>query len=427
MHLEVKYFPIKEVVFSKVTKYNQGVLEINKDELIFAMRADSVITGVHMDVAYPGESTRIINLLDTIEPRCKVEGKNNVFPGFIGTTETVGSGVTHVLPGFAVMECAEYPLGQGGLLIAREAMVDMSGVSAELTPFGKTVNLVLQFDLEPNKPDVEYDAAIRAATIRASEFLARTTAQLAPEYSIVYDLDQAKDKDLPKILYIYQIHSQGPNATTFVYGRSFTDSLPTLIHPNELLDGALVSGNYVYGTYKTPTYLHCHNPIVAELYKRHGVEHIMLPMVISRGHHYSINEKIRSAQYAAKIASLLKPDGIMVTQEGGGNSIIESMQTIKACEQLGIPTTTISYEMSEGDKVSINLLDSVPEANAIISSGGTEQKIKLPAVDKVLGGTRLRIGLDCLCPKGPLELGLLHQIYASSNQTGFGKLTCKAY
>ena len=83
--------------------------------------------------------------------------------------------------------------------------------------------------------------------------------------------------------------------------------------------------------------------------------------------------------------------------------------------------------MSEGGKVSINLLDSVPEADAIVSSGGTEQKIKLPAADKVLGGHRLRIGPDSLSSYDPLELGLLHQIYASANQTGFGKLTCKAY
>lgn len=428
MRLEVNDFPVKDVVFSDETKYEAGTLCVSKPDLIAAMKPGAIITDIKIDVAYPGESTRIVNVLDTIEPRCKADGKSGVFPGFLSSAETVGRGITNVLKGLAMMECAEYPLEQGGLLIAREAIVEMTGDASELTPFGKTINLVLQFTLEQGKEDTEYDAAIREATLKGSEYLARTTIGLPPEYTRVYDISSpAQDSDLPRILYINQIHSQGPNATTFVYGRSFTDNLPTIIYPTEMIDGALVSANYVWAAYKTSTYMHCNNPIVEELCRGHGKDHIMLPVVISRGHHYSFNEKMRSGQFAAKVASALQPDGIIVTQEGGGNSIIDCMQTIKACEQLGIPTATIQYEMSASDKVGISLLDSVPEANAIVSSGSPEQGIRLPKVDKVLGGNRLRIGLEELSPIGPLDLGALYQMYSSANQIGFGKSTCKAY
>ena len=60
-------------------------------------------------------------------------------------------------------------------------------------------------------------------------------------------------------------------------------------------------------------------------------------MIISRGHNYTFNEKLRSAQFSAKIAKEIGADGAIITWEGG-NSIIEAMQTVKACEDNGIKT-----------------------------------------------------------------------------------------
>lgn len=58
---------------------------------------------VAVDVACPGERTRITPVKDVVQPRCKLEGPGEVFPGFIGDVETVGSGKTLVLDGAAVV------------------------------------------------------------------------------------------------------------------------------------------------------------------------------------------------------------------------------------------------------------------------------------------------------------------------------------
>ena len=58
---------------------------------------------------------------------------------------------------------------------------------------------------------------------------------------------------------------------TFMYGKNLGDSLPTLIHPNEMLDGAVVGANYKTQQ-KAPTYLHSNKPLIYELYRRHGVD-----------------------------------------------------------------------------------------------------------------------------------------------------------
>jgi sarcosine reductase len=206
--------------------------------------------------------------------------------------------------------------------------------------------------------------------------------------------------------------------------------LPTVINPNEIIDGALVSGNYAYACFKTPTYLHCNNPVMLELYEGHGIDHNFAGVVIARGHNYTFDEKLRSAQYAAKLAKELDAQGAVITWEGGGNAVIEAMQTVKACEELGIKTVIIAYEMGgpEGDDVA--LLDSVEEADAVVSAGSIEKKICLPPLTPV-GGRQLRLARELggirVDASGSLEFDISHEMYCGANQTGFGLITAEDY
>jgi glycine reductase len=54
-------------------------------------------------IAWPGESKRIVPIKDVIEPRVKVNGSGEIFPGFFEKAETVGYGITHVLEGVAIV------------------------------------------------------------------------------------------------------------------------------------------------------------------------------------------------------------------------------------------------------------------------------------------------------------------------------------
>lgn len=73
---------------------------------------------------------------DVIEPRVKVNGGGNLFPGVISKVETVGSGRTNVLKGSAVVTT-------GKIVGFQEGIIDMCGEGAKYTPFSQLNNLVV--------------------------------------------------------------------------------------------------------------------------------------------------------------------------------------------------------------------------------------------------------------------------------------------
>ena len=291
MKLKLGTFEVKDVLTGSKTYYQDGILNINIAEMEEIILQDNALKAVNIDVVKPGEAKRIIHVLDTLEPRIKLDQEMTAFPGQLGTAPiTVGKGTTHRLHGVTVMESAELPLRAGGLLVAREAIVDMIGPGTCYSPFYQYINIVLSFELADDYSDIEYDNAVRSAGIKISKYLAETTRDLKPQEYEVWSNDERKP-DLPNVVYIHQYQSQGTFAHTFSYGKSMYENLPTLINPNEMIDGALVSSNYVYGCFKTPTWLHCNNPVMWELYKGHGVDHNFIGVIISRGHNYTFYEK----------------------------------------------------------------------------------------------------------------------------------------
>ena len=80
MRLELGEIFIKDVQFGAETCVKDGVLYVNKDELIKVAGDDEHIASIEVFLARPGESVRIIPVKDVIEPRVKVEGKGGVFP-----------------------------------------------------------------------------------------------------------------------------------------------------------------------------------------------------------------------------------------------------------------------------------------------------------------------------------------------------------
>lgn len=431
MKLEWGKFHVTHVRFGPQTAIKDGVLTINETELRDVVLSDPLIAGVNLGIAEPGEETRIVQVLDAVPIIRKVGGSAECFSGFFGIAQTLGQGATHVLDGAAVLTSAELPWGAGGLLIPREGVVDMDGPAKAHSPFGDLRNIVLGLKLAEGFSDPEYDASVRLAGMKVSRYLAKVTEGLEPDETEVFELGPV-DPNLPRVAYIHQVHSQGLFARTFVYGVSADGILPTLIHPNELMDGALVSSNYVYACYKTPTYLHCLNPVVRELYRGHGVTHNFVGVIISRGHHYTYAEKVRSASYAAKLAKMLDCTGVIVTWEGGGNSIIEAMATVQKCEQSGIKTVIIAYEFGNDPGTQSILLDSVPEATAVVSAGSTERAIRLPQMPRILGSSNdLRLdpalGGTRVPATGPLEFDTSHVLFCSANHVGFGHLAGRGY
>ena len=66
VRLELATFEVKDIVFSHSTSFSDGFLYVSKEELRHLVLQDSCFVDVELDVARPGEKTRIINILDVI-------------------------------------------------------------------------------------------------------------------------------------------------------------------------------------------------------------------------------------------------------------------------------------------------------------------------------------------------------------------------
>jgi glycine reductase len=217
------------------------------------------------------------------------------------------------------------------------------------------------------------------------------------------------DAALPRVVYIDQLHQQGLMAQTFLYGKHVQGIEPTILHPNEMLDGALVNGNYRQPG-RAITYAHSHNSMVQELYRRHGVDLNFLGVVIGRGWQDSQFLKERQGWMMARVARLWGAQVAILTADmggTGGNNTIDFMCTIKACEQLGISTVAVLQESGNPDGSDPTLVDYVAEANALVSVGGIGWPLPTaPAVTRVIGGTTVRPNMaeEPRAAAGPLQV-----------------------
>jgi glycine reductase len=220
------------------------------------------------------------------------------------------------------------------------------------------------------------------------------------------------------------MQGQGRMADTFLYGRDIHNLVPTLIHPGEVMDGAIVSGVFVYSCYKNPTYLHQNNPIIWELRARHGRDLNFIGVIVNRGHNYTQDDKERSSRWAAKLAGMLQADGAILTAEGGGNAAIDMMLACQYLEQAGIKTVVVSSEAAGADGYDFPLFYTVPEARAIVSVGSEDEIVAMPKVGRVIGDTVL---LDGTTPAaGPFDLKMYFH-YCGTNQLGANVLMGRVF
>ena len=198
--------------------------------------------------------------------------------------------------------------------------------------------------------------------------------------------------NLPRVVLIYQVQSQIPLVRTFYYGEEISKTLPSFVHPNEFIDGAVVSGTYK-SERKIPTSLHCANPFIEEMLKRHGSEINFLGVILSRGYNNSFEQKKKMGLWSARLARILHADGAVAMMEGTGNTTVDFMQTVKACEEEGIKTVAIMHEDNGARGYERPLVDHPAEADAMISRGNRSEKFIIAPLDKVIGGEEIDLHL----------------------------------
>lgn len=426
MRLELGRIKITDLRFGDKTEIIKGTLIVNKAELIEMLAEDPNIAGVELDLAKPGEDVRIIPVKDVIEPRVKVEGPGGIFPGFIGKVETVGSGRTHVLSGAAVVTT-------GSIVGFQEGIIDMSGPGAAYTPFSKTLNLVIIITAVDGLPQHKHEHTVRMAGLKAAAYLAETARDLKPDETEVFEAatfaeNAIKNPNLPKVVYLYMLQTQGLLHDTYVYGIDAKKTLPTLISPTEIMDGAIVSGNCVSACDKNTTYHHQNNPVISELFQQHGKELCFQGVVISN-ENVTLADKERSSDYAAKLVKMIGADGAIVSEEGFGNPDTDLIMNCRKLEEQGIKTVLITDEYAGRDGASQSLADATPLADAVVSVGNANEVIELPVCKKIIGDLKtaeiIAGGFDgALKPDGSLSVEI-QAITGSTNELGFSKLRCE--
>lgn len=389
MRLELANFPVNDVRIDGKTGYDRGVLEINKEELLALALQDEKITSADLEVAFPREQTRIVRVRDVVEPRVKVSGLGCVFPGILGPVETVGQGRTNRLSRVTVMTSAEYKRTiLEGTAAGRTGFVDMWGPAAELTPFGSSINIVLMLEVKNGVSELEAHAVIQLAEFRIAQRLAETTRELAAEDVEVFELVET-DPSLPRVVYILGCRTawHEPHSGVAFYGLPIRESLPTLVHPNEFLDGAVTSDARRGGKGTFPcSWVWMNHPIVLRLLREHGKRLNFLGVILQRTRFESDFGKQVTAACASQMARLLKADGALITRIGpSGNNFIDVMLTVQACERKGVKTVLLTPEWGGHDGTELPLVFYVPEATAMVTTGSLDHMVTFPAPGKVIG------------------------------------------
>lgn len=382
MKLQLSKFHVRDIQFGDQSKFEDGVLYVDPEELRAYLLEDSNIQSVDFDIARPGESTRIVPVKDIVQPRYKVSGPGQVFPGYVGDVETVGEGVTHVLENCCVAT-------SGQIVAFQEGIIDMSGPGAQFNSFSKMNVFVPLITPVEGLDKHAHEATVRVAGVKTAAYLAKTTARLTPDEVETFETESilemaAKYPDLPKVVYVYMIQCQGLMHDTYVYGLNVKGILSTLISPTEVLDGAVVSGNCAAPGHKNATIHHQNNPVILDLLRRHGKDLCFAGVVLTNESAMLIDKK-RGAYYASNLSRLIGADGVIITEEGGGNPETDLMLNCKHHEEKGIKTVLITDEYAGRDGASQGLADVTPEADAVVTNGNGNQFVRLPKMDKVIG------------------------------------------
>ena len=428
MRLEIGEILIKDVQFCNETRIDKGVLYINKSELIAKIKEDDRIQNVTIELAKPGEKTRITPVKDVIEPRVKVDSGSGIFPGVINKVTTVGTGRTHVLKGSAVVTC-------GKIVGFQEGIIDMSGPGAEYTPFSKLLNIVLIIEPVNLNDPYTYEKAARMAGLTAATYLGEAGRNYVPDTLTAYEtkplLEQAAQyPDLPKVGYVYMLQTQGLLHDTYVYGVDAKKIVPTILYPTEIMDGAILSGNCVSACDKNTTYHHLNNPIIKHLYEAHGKDINFMGVIITNENVY-LADKERSSNWTSKLTKYLGLDGAIISQEGFGNPDTDLIMNCKKIELEGVKTVIVTDEYAGRDGASQSLADADPLADAVVTGGNANEIITLPKMDRIIGM------LDYTDKIAGGFAGSLHEdgnitaeiqvITGATNELGFNKMSATMY
>lgn len=383
MKLEIGSFHVKDIVFGKKTTFENGILTVDEKEAIAVLNPEGKLKNVKLHIAHPGESVRFVPIKAAVKPCARPDGRA-AFPGYTGKIAQAGEGTMYDLLDMCVLAVGKY----GGWM---EAILDMSGPMAELTPYSKLT--ILAFSAETTDPGDDCGDTqktnhhYRLGAHLLAEYLGRTVLQQIPESKETFQLTECADKELPRVMLsvmMSSFYNKCPGYNEVLYGQDVIYNIPTLLHPNEFLDGAVTSSSLVPGSSHIHTYEYQSFPILRKLYAEHGktinfvgVTNMLIGDNLDRKNDYAIR--------IATMARMLKVDAAILCEQGSGNGDIDFFTTLVSLEKVGIKTVAMAIESPgrDGYTQSKGMLDG--RGNAFVTTGNNQQITEFPAMETVVG------------------------------------------
>ena len=387
--LELGTFPVDRVEFGSKTEWIDNILHVSREEIENVVKQDDRISWVGVDAVNPGDSTRIINRYDEVEPRVKVDGPGQTYPAIVGRDPVaVGVGRTHRLANASVVGCVDATAGEiddagqraraAHPFHTRVHFIDKSGSGA--ATFSATKSHVCVTLEQPPGTSTEYwHTVTQGAIMRAADHLARAVAGLEPPE--VEAFDTTPKPDLPGVVFIPHMTTpelyRGPytKTGTAIYGITRA-APPWVLEPTELLDGAI---SQVRST------MYTENPTNLELLRRHGKDWNYLACLAYPTNWGMESEKEAVSARAARTAKMLGASGAIITTDVRGQRMIETMLTIQACEREGIKVVFLTEEEDPEGGTAPPFLTWVDELETTVSTGTGGWDGPFPAVETVIG------------------------------------------
>lgn len=388
MKLEIGNIYVRDVVLGERNGFADGILTIDRQAAIdYLMGEDEHLTDLDIVIARPGDDTRIVPVIETIEPRTRMDGRC-LFPGVSDELSPAGDGELKAFKGC----CVTVVGGTWGSF--GDGVIDMGGAGARHTYWSKLVNICLvgETDEEDERHEQQKtNHALRWAGHRFAEWLGKIALDVEPADTETYVFDPVLKRDparagLPNVAIVLQPQSQmeALGYNDLFYGWDMNRYLPSFVSPTEILDGAMISGSFMPSSSKWSTYEMQNFPTIKELFAEDGKTLNFVGVILSNLN-VALDQKERAAIRVRNTALALGVDYAIVTEEGYGNPDADYVRCQVILEDAGIPVVGISNECTGRDGMSQPLVTLDEKMTALVSSGNVSELTRLPACATVIG------------------------------------------
>lgn len=407
------------------TRFTNGRLILDPTEVAAMVEADGRIRDARVHVVQPGDDVRLVHVLDVVQPIARLNGgKQAVFPGILTPPDEVGMGPILRVNGLKVTVLGVIP-AVDSFFTQQEGILEMGAGSADLSPLTREPHVVLDLAADPDLESMEAAEAYRNAALVVARYIGESATGSGRHEDVLADVPPesgpVSHPDRPlRLIHICEVSAFGSLFDTLIVGRSARGMLPTILSPHAMAGGAVVSADYHYAGQRNYTCYYQANPVENAIKAAvPGRFEFLGTVVLPVGG--DDTRKRSGAAFAAHLAQSSGAEGAVVTAVAGGNAHLDVMFAVRECERRGIAAVLSIVEMAGPTGSDPGMVDTVPEADLMVSTGNREELVRLPPPGSVLGGTDLLDGpreeSGGMSAAGELRVPL-RTIVGSNNQMG---------